>query len=110
MSISNFLLLTMAFHGSQPGPWVRPTKGIFKNPRVESGRVRMCWTSTSVESGQSGGLQMSRVGPGRPDPTRPDPREAIRPAKSPAIINDRPITRATIGVGSNFRQTNKQKN
>ena len=63
----------------------RPADGarIFLHPRVESGRIRRCWISHG--SSQVGSYKVSKChGSGRitPDPTRPDPREGIRPVKS----------------------------
>ena len=53
-------------------------QNVFKIPRVGSGRVG----SGQVGSGQEA-FETSRVGPGYPDPTRPDSRGLTWPANSP---------------------------
>ena len=52
----------------------RPAVGIrrcFKNPRVESRRVRKGWNYHGSSRAGSGGFQISRVGPVHPDTIRP---------------------------------------
>ena len=73
---------------------VRRVRSNFKNPRVESGRVKRCWKSHgSGRVGSGRARRFSKItGSGRLTLTLSDPREEIRPVKK-ALFCSRVLSR-----------------